>query len=266
MLGELALFLALGAVVGIVAPAAGIGGGLLMVPAFLFLIPRFGIAPGLAAHLAVGSSVGAATLMSLSSVSAHGRQQTVDWRVFAGLAPGLAAGAVLGGLVAHHLPDAVLHRVFAGLMLVIALWLLAGFEPRGQGAAERRPAPAVTLPAGFVIGTVSTMVGIGGGSMIVPLLLFAGMGSAAAVGTSSAGVFATVLTGSLVYMFAGRGAPGLPAASLGYLYGPAVLGTAVTAMAFAPLGARIGRRLPPRLFKRLFALLLVGVAVKLFFF
>jgi len=265
MLTEIGLFLALGALVGLVAPAAGIGGGLLMVPSFLFLFPRFGIGPGLAAHLAVGSSVGAATLMSLSSVSAHARHGSVEWRVFAGLVPGLAAGAVAGGLVAHWLPDAVLHRIFAGLMLIIALWLFAGFQP-GAHKELRRPSAVWTVPVGFGIGAVSTMIGIGGGAMIVPFLLLAGMESAAAVGTSSAGVFVTVLTGSVVYMIAGRSAPGLPAGSLGYLYGPAVLGTAVTAMAFAPLGALIGRRLAPRLFKRLFALLLVGVAVKLFFF
>lgn len=265
MILEIGLYLALGAVVGIIAPAAGIGGGLLMVPAFLLLFPRFGIAPELVAHLAVGSSVGAATLTSLSSIRAHASRQGVDWRVFAGLAPGLAAGAVLGGLIAHWLPDVVLHRVFAGLMLAIALWLATGFEPRTHEASQR-PSPRLTVPVGFAIGTVSTMVGIGGGSIIVPFLLLAGMSSVFAIGTSSAAVFVTVLTGSIVYILAGGETPGLPAGALGYLYGPAVLATAAAAMAFAPLGARIGRALPPRLFKRLFALLLVAVAVKLLFF
>ncbi|MGH7058548.1 MAG: sulfite exporter TauE/SafE family protein, partial [Acetobacteraceae bacterium] len=161
-------------VIGIIAPAVGIGGGLLMVPAFLFILPRFGIAPDLVTHLAVGSSVGAATLMSLSSVGVHARHGEVDWRVFAGLAPGLIAGAVLGGLVAHWLPDAVLHRVFAGLMLAIALWLFVGLKPR-EHEETRRPHIGLTVPVGFAVGAVSTMVGIGGGSMIVPFLLIAGM-------------------------------------------------------------------------------------------
>ncbi|MGH8273049.1 MAG: sulfite exporter TauE/SafE family protein [Gammaproteobacteria bacterium] len=259
---EIGLFLGLGVVIGIIAPAVGIGGGLLMMPAFLFIFPRFGIAPDLVAHLAVGSSVGAATLMSVVSVGAHARHGAVDWQVFAGLAPGLIAGAVLGGLVAHWLPDAVLHRVFAGLMLAIALWLLVGLKPR-EREETRRPRVRLTVPVGFAVGAVSTMVGIGGGSMIVPFLLIAGMASAYAAGTSSAAVLVTVLTGSIVYIVAGREAANLPAWSLGYLYGPAVIGTAITAMAFAPLGARIGRKLSPQLFKRLFSLLLVAVAIKL---
>ncbi|MGH8225040.1 MAG: sulfite exporter TauE/SafE family protein [Gammaproteobacteria bacterium] len=262
---EIGLYLALGAFVGIVAPAGGIGGGLLMVPAFLFIFPRFGIAPSLVAHLAVGSSVAASTLMSLSSMRAHARRRGVDWQVFAGLAPGLIAGAVIGGLVAHWLPDTLLHNIFAGLMLAIALWLAVGFQPHTHGES-RRPSARLTLPVGFVIGTVGTMVGIGGGSMIVPFLLFAGMASVFAIGTSSAAVFVTVLTGSIVYIFAGRATPGLPAGALGYLYGPAIIATAATAMAFAPLGARIGRALPQHLFKRLFSLLLIVVAVKLLFF
>ncbi len=262
---EIGLYLALGALVGLIAPAAGIGGGLLMVPAFLFIFPRFGIAPTLAAHMAVGSSVAAATLMSLSSVRSHARRNGVDWQVFVGLAPGLIVGAVLGGLIAHWLPDIVLHRIFAGLMLAIALWLAAGFEPHAHGESQR-PQARLTLPVGFAIGAIGTMVGIGGGSMIVPFLLFAGMASVFAIGTSSAAVFVTVLTGSIVYIFAGRTAADLPAGALGYLYGPAILATAATAMTFAPLGARIGRALNPRLFQRLFSLLLVAVAVKLLFF
>ncbi len=265
MLIEIGLFLALGVLVGFIAPAAGIGGGLLMVPAFLIVFSRFGIAPNLAAHLAVGSSVAAATLMSASSMRAHARHGAVEWSVFVLLVPGLMLGAILGGLVAHWLPDTMLHRLFAALMLLVALWLVIGLEPHAHGDSHRPP-PWAAVGAGFLIGTVATMVGIGGGAMIVPFLLLFGMASASAVGTSSAAVFATVLTGSIVYMIVGHGVANLPAGAIGYVYGPAVLGTAVTAMLVAPLGARVGRRLPPRLFKRLFALLLVGVAVKLLFF
>lgn len=259
---EIGLYLALGVVVGIVAPAAGIGGGLFMVPAFLILFAHLGIAPGLVAHLAVGSSVAAAALISVSSVLAHARRGNVNWRTFAAMAPGLAAGAVLGGLIAHWLPDAALHRIFAGLLLALALYLFAGLEPK-ERHRETPPGAAVAVPAGFGIGAVATMVGIGGGSMVVPFLLMSGLSSARAAGTSSAAVLATVLAGSATYIVAGRGVGGLPPGALGYVYGPAVLGTAATAMLFAPLGARIGQALPPRLFKRLFALLLVAVAVEL---
>lgn len=262
MVVEIALFLALGVVVGLVAPAAGIGGGLLMVPAFLFLFPRLGIAPGLAAHLAVGSSVGAASLMSASSVLAHARRGNVEWPTFAALAPGLVAGAVLGGLIAHWLADTMLHHIFGGLLLALALYLFIGFQPQHQ-AGRRAPAPALAAAVGFAIGTVGAMLGIGGGSMIVPFLLLAGLVSARAVGTSAAAVLVAVVTASVTYIVAGRSVSGLPPGALGYLYGPAVLATAATAMVFAPLGARIGQALPPRLFKRLFALLLFAVALQL---
>lgn len=262
MMVEIGLFLGLGVVVGIVAPAAGIGGGLLMVPAFLFLFARLGIAPGLVAHLAVGSSVAAASLTSASSLVAHARRGNVRWQTFAALAPGVVLGAVLGGLIAHWLPDSVLHDIFAGLMLAIALYLVAGLEPRAR-SAERPPAPGLAAPVGFAIGTTATMVGIGGGSMIVPFLLVSGLPSARAAGTSTAAVLTTVVTGAVTYMLAGRGVAGLPPGAFGYLYGPAVVATGASAVVFAPLGARIGNALPPRLFKRLFALLLVAVAVEL---
>ncbi|MDN5864752.1 MAG: sulfite exporter TauE/SafE family protein [Gammaproteobacteria bacterium] len=263
MILQFACFLALGVVVGLIAPAAGIAGGLFMVPAFLFLLPLFGVPPDLAVQLAVGSSLGAASLMGVSSVASHARAHNVNWRAFLGLAPGLVAGAVGGGLLSHLLPDAIFNYVFAVLLILVALWLFSGYQPRGERTGDLRYGPPVLVPAGLAIGVIGAMIGIGGGVMLVPLLLFGGLATARAAGTSSAAVFAIVLTGALTYLFVGQSAENLPAWTMGYLYGPAIFATAIPAMIFAPLGARLGRRIPPRLFKRLFALLIIAVAIKL---
>jgi len=265
MVIELGLFLALGMVVGLVAPAAGIGGGVLMVPAFLVIFPAFGIAPDMAAHMAVGSSVGAAALMSLSAVHAHARNGAVDWRVFKALAPGLIVGAVIGGVIAHGLPDDILRRVFGALMLLLAIYLVWGRQPH-EWRHSAGPSPRTALSAGFVIGEVGSMVGVGGGSMIVPFLLFQGLHSQRVAGTSSAGVLVAALTAAITYILVGRESPGLPAYSLGYLYGPAVTATAITAMLLAPLEAKIAQHLPRKRFQRLFAILLLIIAVRMLVF
>ncbi len=260
---EIGLFLGLGVVIGLIAPAAGIAGGLLMVPAFLFIFPRFGIPAGLDAHLAVGSSLGAASLMGLASVPAHARAGNVDWRTFAALAPGLVAGGILGGVLAHLLTDRMLDIVFAALLVAIALWLAAGFRPRGGEAGRQSVRFTLTLPVGFAIGAIGTLIGIGGGVMLVPFLIAAGLATARAAGTSSAAVWVVVLTGAVTNIVTGQSAAGLPAGAFGFLYLPAVFVTAAAAMLCAPFGARLGRALPPSLFRRLFALLLIAVAIKL---
>lgn len=250
-------------VVGLIAPAAGIAGGLFMVPAFLFLLPRFGVPADLVVHLAVGSSLGAASLMGTSSIASHARAHNVNWRAFFNLGPGLAAGAVAGGFFSQLLGDAALKTIFAGLLLGVALWLFSGYEPRGSKADNIRFGACTLVPAGFIIGVIGAIMGIGGGVMLVPLLLFAGLPGARAAGTSSAAVFVIVLTGALTYLFVGQAAADSPAWTLGYLYGPAIVFTAAPAMICAPIGARLGRRLPPGLFKRLFALLIIAAAIKL---
>lgn len=260
---EILCFLALGAVVGLIAPAAGIAGGLFMVPAFLFLLPRFGVPDSLVAHLAAGSSLAAAALMGVSSVRAHAQAGNVYWPAIVHLAPGLIAGAVAGGLLSHALAGSSLEIIFAILLLAVAGWLFAGFKPRGGPEGMLGFGWRVLVPSGFVIGGLGALLGIGGGIMLVPLLIFGGLTTARASGSSSTAVFVIVLTGAITYLLAGMGRPDLPAWTAGYLYGPAVLATAASAMLFAPLGARLGRRLPPLLFKRLFALLLLGVAIKL---
>lgn len=263
MIVEIVSFLVLGAVVGLVAPAAGIAGGLFMVPAFLFLLPRFGVPDALVAHMAAGSSLAAATLMGVSSTRAHARAHNVNWQAFLSLAPGLVAGAIGGGLLSHTLTGSALEIVFAVLLLAVALWLFIGFKPRDEADGSLSFSWRVLVPAGFVIGGIGALLGIGGGIMMVPLLLFGGLATARTAGTSSAAVFVIVLVGALTYLFTGLGNPDLPAWTAGYLYGPAILFTAASAILCAPLGARLGRRLSPNLFKRLFALLLVIVAVKL---
>lgn len=262
MFAEIGLFLGLGAFVGLIAPAAGIGGGLLMVPAFLWIFPAFGMSQDMAAHFAVGSSVAAASIMSISAIRAHARNESIDWHIFFSLAPGLVVGAIVGGLVAHNLPGQLLHRIFGGLMLLLAINLAFGRIPAERSGAGRPPL-RFTIPIGLVIGEVGAMVGIGGGAMIVPFLLFNGVKSQRAAGTSSAAVLATVLTAAVTYLFVGGGGAHAPAYSQGYLYGPAIIATAATAVVFAPLGAKIAKRLPSHIFRRFFAILLVVIAIRM---
>src|SRR5690625_4286014 len=180
MIVEIVSFLVLGAVVGIVAPAAGIAGGLFMVPAFLFLLPRFGVPEALVVHVAAGSSLAAATHMGGSSTRAHARAHHVNWQAFLSLVPGLVAGAIRGGCVSHSLTGSTLELVFAGLLLAVAMWLFAGFKPRGAADGSLGFTWRVLVPAGFIIGGIGALLGIGGGIMTVPLLLFGGLTTARA--------------------------------------------------------------------------------------
>ena len=257
----LLLFPAIGALSGLLAGLFGIGGGLVIVPALnaAFVAGVVAVDPAVRMHVAIGSSLAVIVFTAISSVRAHHGYGAVLWPAVRGLAPGVVVGALLGAWVADALATRALEVVFGVFVLLMAAHM--GLAPRVAAAGERRmPGLAKNLGAGTGIGAVSALGGIGGGIMTVPYLAWHGVPLRTAVGTAAACTLPVALSGAAGYAWAGWTAQ-TPAWSLGYLYWPAIGGVAVAAVLTAPLGAQLAHRLPVRQLRRLFALLLVIVAV-----
>ncbi len=257
-LAALAAFLGVGVVTGLSAGLFGIGGGLLIVPALSWLLPRLGVAPEVSVHLAIGTSLGSIVLTAVSAILAHHRRGAVRWDLFRRMLPGLVAGALAGAWLADQLPGDGLRRLFGGFELLIGAWLLA--SPRVQAGAQAAGRWLLGLGGG-VIGLVSALLGIGGGTLTVPLLLWRGVPAQQAVATASACGLPLALFGALGFVLAGLGDSRLPPAATGYLYWPALVGIVVASMAAAPFGARLAHALPAARLKRLFGLVVMGLGV-----
>jgi len=257
----LLIFLATGAAAGILAGLFGVGGGLIMVPALAFLLPGMGVAPAVVMHVAVGTSLAVIALTSLSSASSHHRRGGVEWGLFRDFAPGLAAGAVLGALVADALASDVLRRIVGVGAVLVSVQMLLDRKPAPH--AVRAAAPLQHTAAGGVIGLLSALIGIGGGSLTVPYLSWFGLPMRQAVGTSAACGVPIAWAGAIAFVVTGLGEPGRPEFSAGYVSLSGFGGLAVASVLAAPLGARLAHRLPPAVLKRLFALLLAVIGVKM---
>lgn len=260
-LNYLPAFLGLGAVAGLLAGLLGIGGGLVLVPAMALLFAASGIGGESVMHLALGTSLASIVFTSLSSILGHQKHRAILWEDVAILAPGILMGAWFGGWLASHASSATLKPVFGIFELGVAVYMLRG-TPVKQ-AASGAPCSLWHSLAGLVIGTVSAIVGIGGGTLTTPYLSFNGVALRNAIATSAACGFPIAVAGSLSYIWYGTRQTGLPPYSLGYVYLPALAGIIVTSMLLAPLGARLTHRLPVARLKKTFALLLVLVAIKL---
>jgi uncharacterized protein len=256
----LLIYAATGACAGLLAGLFGVGGGLIMVPALAFVLPTQGIAPAVVMQVAVGTSLAVISLTSISSMLAHHRRGGVLWPVFTRLVPGLAAGAFAGAFLAHVLSCTVLQRIVGAGALLVALQMILDLQPPARGSVPGTPG---LLAAGGVIGSLSALIGIGGGSLTVPFLTWRGVPIHQAVGTAAAGGVPIAWAGALGFVLAGAGIAGRGGASLGYVSGPAFAAIAVTSVLFAPLGARLAHRLPPRVLKRAFAGLLIVVGTSL---
>lgn len=260
LLQDILIFLILGAVAGLTAGLFGVGGGLVIVPTLLWVFTSRGIDHSVVMHLAVGTSLATIIVTSISSVYAHNKHKAVQWGLFLKLTPGIVIGAWIGAVVADQLSSVWLQRVFAVFVFFVASHLVLDVD---FGKHRDLPGRIGMALAGAVIGMVSTIVGIGGGSMTVPYLHWNGVGIRNAVATSSACGLPIAVAGTIGFIVTGWGEVGLPDGSSGYVYWSAMPWIVAATFIFAPIGARLAHSLPTKILRRLFAILLFVVGVKL---
>jgi uncharacterized membrane protein YfcA len=253
-------YLGVGAIVGILAGMLGIGGGAIMVPLVAQLLLAQGIAKEQVLHLAVGTSMATILFTSVSSVRAHAKRDAVRWDVVKRITPGILAGGVVGSLFASLISTRSLALFFAVLVAGLALNMMLDRKPK---PTRQLPGPAGMFAAGSVIGGLSSLAAIGGAAMTAPFMVMSNVPALQAVGTAAAIGFPIAAAGTVGYVATGLVEGGLPPASVGYVYLPALIGISIASVLTAPFGARLAHSLPTKRLKQFFALFLLFLAVRL---
>ena len=260
MLTTYLIYCAIGAVVGILAGLLGVGGGVVIVPMLVFVFSSRGIASDLTMHLALGTSLASIIFTSISSFMAHHRRDAVRWDIVRRIVFGIMTGTFLGSCLASALSTGVLKAFFVAFLYFVSIQLLTDRKP---DASRELPGRCGMFIAGNTIGFISSLVGIGGGSLSVPFMLWCNVAVHRAIGTSAAIGLPIAAAGAAGYIFNGWGTPGLPQYSAGYVYLPALFGIAAISILTAPLGAALAHRLPIGMLKKVFGVLLILVGTRM---
>ncbi len=257
------LCLMLGLLAGLLAGALGLGGGVVIVPALLYLLPLQGISLDQAAPMAVATSLATIAFTSMSAIHTHHRLGGLRWPLVVRLSLGIVVGALGGAQLASIMPGAWLAGLFGFFAMVIAVQMLVSGQRRPASVPERLPGTALLVAAGAVIGTLSSLFGIGGGSLTVPFLSWRGVRMQQAVAVAAACGLVIAVGGCLGFLYAGWGVTGLPAGSAGYVYLPAVGAIVVASVPMARVGARLAHRLPGKRLRQVFAVVLLLIGAEL---
>lgn len=250
--------LLLGSCTGFLAGLLGIGGGMLMVPFLSLIFGNRGVEPGLALKMAVATAMATILFTSISSVRAHHKRGAVRWDLVASLAPGIVLGGLLSGAGLFALiKGQALGLLFAGFVGFSATQMLFDRKPQ---PGRQMPGPLGATGAGGVIGLVAGLVGAGGAFISVPFMAWCNVAIHNAVATSAALGFPIALANTTGYVIAGWGLPSPLPGTLGYLSLPALAVLAAASVVMAPLGARAAHRLDTKRLKKVFAVLLYGLA------
>jgi uncharacterized membrane protein YfcA len=257
----IAVLAAAGALAGLIAGLLGVGGGIVIVPVLFYLLPLAGVPEEHRMHVAVGTSLATIIATSIVSARSHHKRGGVDVPLLKSLLPGIVVGVIVGVTIGGLVSGATLTLVFAVVALMVAAYM-AFFkrDGKGDGALPKRPWRDVI---GGIIGSISVMMGIGGGTLSVPIFTLYGVPVRRAVGTASAIGLVIAIPGTIGFAISGWGEEGLPLGSIGYvnLIGFALI--APLSMVLAPYGAKLAHTIPNVWLARIFAIFLAATSIRM---
>ncbi|UWR14116.1 sulfite exporter TauE/SafE family protein [Sulfitobacter sp. M368] len=261
LLLQMALMLmAIGAFAGVLAGLLGVGGGIVLVPAFFYAFQTLGYDGPQLMQMCLATSLATIIVTSLRSVHSHNKKGAVDWQILRSWAPGIVIGAIIGMLLVAQLRSGTLQAIFGALALIVGLYM-------GFGRAEWRLGQA--MPTGLLraalspsVGFLSVLMGIGGGSFGVPLMSLFNTPIHRAVATA-AGFGVLIAVPSVIGFLFVDMQSGKPPLTLGAVNLVAFAIIIAMTLITAPLGVRLAHAMDPKPLKRVFAVFLVLVAINM---
>lgn len=250
-----------GAVAGVLAGLLGVGGGIVIVPALEAALAVVGVDAAVRMHIAVATSLATIIPTSISSAVAHNRRSAIDIAVVRYWSPFIFVGAIVGIFIAANVTGQVLAAVFAVIALSVAINMMRPSQGKTIWSDVPHGISGALIPTS--IGSISTLMGIGGGSMSVPAMTLMSKPIHVAVGTSSLLGLVIAVPATVGYVIAGWDNHLLPEWSLGYVSMIGVVAITPATVLFAPLGARLAHALSRRWLSLFFGIFLFVVAIRM---
>lgn len=251
-----------GIIAGVLAGLLGVGGGIVIVPVLYHIFSYLGIDAEIRMHLAVGTSLATIIPTSIRSSLAHHGKGSFDITLFRQWAPGIFVGVLVGTWLANQVEFTALTSVFAIVALAVSLHM--GFGKTNLHLSSTLPAGVASAGLTSFIGMLSAMMGIGGGTLSVPIMTLFGIPIHGAVGTAAGLGMVIAIPGVIGFMIGGTGASGLPPFSIGYVNWLGFGLIVPTTILAVPLGAHLAHALNPEPLRKAFAFFLGVTAIRMF--
>lgn len=254
------IYLIIGAIAGTLAGMLGIGGGVIIVPALSLIFYRYSVMP--TEHImqmSIGTSSATIIVTLFSALRSHVTHDAVRWGMVKRFMPWLMMGAVIGAIIAHDVPSHWL-RIFFGVFLIyIAVHM---FFAKLEDITKQVPPKGLIRAIATLIGMLATVLGAGGGTMLIPFLMRCKINLREAIGTAVACTTGMCFVSAICFMLLGFSVIDIKW-STGYIYWPAFLGIVLTSVPCAPIGNAIANMLSPSVLKLVLAIFLLLVALEM---
>lgn len=250
-----------GGIAGIISGLLGVGGGIVIVPVLFFVFAGLGIDEAVRMHLAVGTSLATIIFTGYISSRSHWRKGSVDTALLKSWGPAVAAGVIAGTILGSNVRGEVLTIVFAVVAALVAMNM--AFKPSAVSSKRALPKSPLKEILGATIGVFSVMMGIGGGTLSVPIMSFFNYPIRLAVGTASALGMIIAIPGTIGYAWFGWGMSNLPPFSVGYVNLLGLIAIVPLSMITAPWGAKLAHTISPTALRYCFAIFLAATSIRM---
>ncbi|APX25542.1 MAG: sulfite exporter TauE/SafE family protein [Rhodobacteraceae bacterium] len=261
LLELLAFLIVIGGAAGVLAGLLGVGGGIVLVPSFFYTFQLLGLSGPQLMQVCLATSLATIIVTSIRSVLSHNRKGAVDWDILKGWAPGIVIGALVGVLAASALRSATLQAIFGGLGLVIGIYMIFGRNT--WRIADEMPSGGKQYVFSPLVGFLSVLMGIGGGSFGVPLMSLHNVPIHRAVATAAGFGLLIAVPSAVGFLFLDVAPDSRPPLTLGAVNIPAFLVVIAMTTLTAPLGVKLAHAMNPAPLKRLFGVFLILVALNM---
>lgn len=261
------LFLFVGCVTGFFAGLLGIGGGAIIVPVVMYVVSQQAIPTDMVMKIALSTSFSVIIFSTASSAYSHHKRKAILWDQFPLLAIGTLLGMLVGTFFVQKMSNTILQIVFCIFMIYTIYGLLT--KKKETEHIEDVKDPIIAKPAlisgGSLIGSISSFIGIAGGTITIPLLSHWGFNTRKCIATSSMIGVIIASVGMIMGIIYGWAQTDISHYYLGFIYLPAFIGISITSILFAPIGVKVAYRLPIPRVRQIFALFLFLVVVKMMY-
>ncbi len=261
LIASLLAFLVVGALAGVAGGLLGLSGGVVTIPCLLLIFHALSFPQSEVMHMAVGTSLAAMIFNGIASTWAHHKRKGVIWKIVFVMLPGIVVGCIIGPLIASTLSGILLQVVFGLFITCLGIYL---FLKKTKKQTPKTPTKGAYGLAGLTIGSIASLLGIGGGVFTVPLLIAHHHSEKRSVGTSAAIGLVVSFLAAIAYLYFGAGEIEV-SYSLGYIYLPAFALVGVGAVFFAPVGAKLAHQIDGMKLRKIFAVTLGVIGLLMIF-
>jgi len=255
-------FLFIGLVTGFIAGLLGVGGGIIIVPISYFVLTNLGYSVNISMHVAIASSLGVIFFTSISSMLTHMKLNNIDFLVIKKWFLGIVTGSILGSIVGSQFDGRTLIIIFVIILLSLSfnMFFQRKFIIINNDLPKNR---IINFFISLVIGFLSAIIGIGGGSFSVPILTMFSKKIHEAIGTSAVFGFFIAFPGAIIFMITGSLNENIPEYSIGYVNIIIVILVSITSIFTANIGAKVASKINKNNLRKVFAIFLLFTCVSL---